>query len=107
VDERKALKSLLEMQTPNDFLWTRDRFIENSALREFNTIFIAGHTPTPTIDGYENIPQIVRIDNKFLIDCGVYHFGVLGALQLIDNEVIAHYCSVEKGYYSQSLGNLR
>lgn len=106
-DYKEELKKILDMQKVDDFIWSRDFFIDNKELTDFHTIFIAGHNPTPTISLSNSEPKIIRYYNRFFIDCGAFYTKVLGGLQIRDNKVTAHYNSEEKGYYFEDLGKLR
>lgn len=100
--------TLLNMQKPNDFLWSRRReFIFNDYIKSFNTIFISGHTPTTSLGPSKKDPKIVKIENRFLIDCGAFFTGILAGIQIADNKVTAHYYSNYKGYFKEELGDLR
>jgi len=106
-DEKSRFIKLINMQKPDDFIWTRKDFYNNEAFGEYKTILVAGHTPTHRINIYLMEPQILRRQNKFLIDCCAYDKGILAALQIIDNQVIEHYFSEDKGYYFHGPKDLR
>ncbi|AWI06736.1 metallophosphoesterase [Clostridium drakei] len=108
-DANKAdLKTLLNIQEPKDYLWSRhEEFIFNDNLKEYSTVFVAGHTITKKIDFFIDEPKVLRFDNRFLIDCGAFNTGTLGSIKISDNNVKAHYYSDEKGYYVEDLGKLR
>lgn len=97
----------LKMQKLEDFIWIRKDFIFNGNIEDYSTIFIAGHTPTGTVNFFLEDPTVLRLNNRILIDTGAFYTGILGAIQIIDNKVIAHYFSTDKGYYSEELGALR
>lgn len=107
VNEKLKIQELLKSQEKDDFLWIRDDFIYNSNLKEFNTIFIVGHTPTSIINLNSKKQEVVRIENKFFIDCGAVFNGILASIQIIEDNVIAHYYTKEFGYYKKPLGKLR
>lgn len=86
----KNLDEIMEIQTTEDILWTRDEFYKNKGLDGYKIIF--GHTPTPNIRvdlGCEEIDFSIWYDDKYkdkiAIDCGVISSkGYLGCLRLDD-----------------------
>lgn len=100
------IKELLKMQSDDNFIWIRHEFIDSKAIASLNTVFIVGHTPTFTI-GTNHKSIILRKGNRLFTDCGAVHRGILGAIEINNNKLTAHYASKSRGYFNEDFGLLR
>jgi len=89
------LESLLMLQEPRDFFWSRQDFFTNPGLENHHCIF--GHTTTYSIRG--NNDCSIWVDpvhkDKTCIDGGCVYGGALAALRL-DDEAMFHVKSRKK-----------
>ncbi|HEY5525859.1 MAG TPA: metallophosphoesterase [Clostridium sp.] len=100
------LQDMLKEHNAEDFTNIRSSFIYSGAISYLNTSFLVGHTPSYEINA-DNGCKLLRKGNRFFLDTGATSSGVLGALQIIGNELTAHYVNEELKYWNENFGYLR
>lgn len=90
--QRKDINEIMNKQTKDDFLWSREEFYNEKGIDGYTIIF--GHTPTPLIRNQsENYDFTIWHDDvyndKIGIDCGATfnaYGGMLGCIRLNDKK---------------------
>ena len=91
IENYTDIKKIMEIQTEEDLLWSREQFFYKKAVEDYTTIF--GHTPTPLIrnqtENYNfNIWRDKTYKDKIGIDCGAtFENGKLACIRLNDEKV--------------------
>lgn len=86
----------------HDFLWWREDYIENDYMKNYDNLFVSGHTPTYCIDK-DSYGKVIKMGNRLFIDVGNYNSGVLAAVEISGKSIIAHYFNNSGKYSSEKI----